>query len=237
MQQRREAGKIRVLVVDDEPLARSNLTTLLSADPGDRTVVDASESRSMAALAAIRADRPDLVFLDVQMPECDGFDVLEMLGEELAPAIIFVTAYDRYASTAGLRGGGARLSAQTLRRCAFRAGALARAKERLNQGWVRPSGVERLAIKGAGQVVFLGVTEIDWIEAADYYVSLHVGARTHLLRRRSLSDASNASWIRAALVGFTARPSSTSTRLRSLGGWVQTGNMSQQCSTTAPRSG
>ena len=172
-----------MLVVDDEPLARSNLTTLLSADP-DIEHVEERES-GLAALAAIRAGRPDLVFLDVQMPECDGFDVLEMLGAELAPAIIFVTAYDRYALRA-FEAGALDYLLKPFDDARFER-ALGRAKERLKRGRDRPGGVERLAIKGAGQVVFLGMAEIDWIEAADYYVSLHVGARTHLLRR-SLSE-------------------------------------------------
>jgi two-component system, LytTR family, response regulator len=183
MQQRDRAGKIRVLVVDDEKLARSNLTVLLSADPEIECVGECDSGQ--AALAAIRTERPDLVFLDVQMPECDGFDVLEFLGRDLPPAIIFVTAYDRYALRA-FETGALDYLLKPFDDARFER-ALARAKERLRAGRDRPLGVERLAIKSAGQVVFLALAEIDWIEAADYYVSLHVGARTHLLRR-SLGD-------------------------------------------------
>ena len=89
------AARIRTVVVDDEPLARSNLTVLLARDP-DIEVVGECDSGA-AALAAIRGLRPDLVFLDVQMPECDGFEVLERLGTALPPAVVFVTAHDQYA--------------------------------------------------------------------------------------------------------------------------------------------
>src|SRR5580658_3110351 len=86
---------IRVLVVDDEALARRNLTLLLERDPD---IASVSECGSGAeALEAIRRSRPELVFLDVQMPECDGFDVLEMLGADLPETVIFVTAYAAYA--------------------------------------------------------------------------------------------------------------------------------------------
>jgi two-component system LytT family response regulator len=115
------------------------------------------------------------------MPECDGFDVIEMLGRDVPPAVVFVTAYDRYALQA------------------FEAGALdyllkpfddsrfhrtmSRIKERFaaekNRFW-KP---DRLAIKNAGEIIFLNLTEIDWIEAADYYAAIHVGSKTHLLRR------------------------------------------------------
>src|SRR6185312_12444931 len=86
---------IRALVVDDEALARRNVTVLLGRDPSIQSVIEASSG--LDAIQEIRKSKPDLVFLDVQMPECDGFDVLELLGSELPPAIIFVTAYDEYA--------------------------------------------------------------------------------------------------------------------------------------------
>ena len=87
--------RIRTLIVDDEPLARSNLAVLLRPDSEVEIVGECGSGEE--ALAAIRGEKPDLVFLDVQMPECDGFDVLEMLGSDLTPAIVFVTAYDQYA--------------------------------------------------------------------------------------------------------------------------------------------
>src|SRR5712664_1803019 len=86
---------IRALVVDDEPLARSNVTVLLRRDPHVDLLGECSSG--IEALAQIRCMQPDLLFLDVQMPECDGFDVLELLGSATPPAIVFVTAYDQYA--------------------------------------------------------------------------------------------------------------------------------------------
>jgi len=135
----------------------------------------------MEALAEIRSTKPDLVFLDVQMPECDGFDVLEMLGGELPPAVVFVTAYDQYALRA-FEAGALDYMLKPFDNDRFER-ALGRAKERIRQGKDQPRNPERLAIRGAGQVLFLKVSEIDWIEAADYYACLHVGTKTHLLRR------------------------------------------------------
>src|SRR6201997_3120917 len=86
---------IRVLVVDDEALARRNLTVLLRNDPDIASVVECESGQE--AIEEIRRFRPDLVFLDVQMPECDGFDVLELLGADMPETVIFVTAYDTYA--------------------------------------------------------------------------------------------------------------------------------------------
>src|ERR1700729_2224681 len=83
------------MIVDDESLARSNVALLLRLHPEIEIVGEYGSG--VEALAEIRNSRPDLVFLDVQMPECDGFDVLEMLGRDLPPAVVFVTAYDQYA--------------------------------------------------------------------------------------------------------------------------------------------
>ena len=91
----RRRAPIRVLVVDDEALARRNLTVLLRRDPDIGSVAECGSG--LEAIEEIRKSKPDLVFLDVQMPECGGFDVLELLGGDLPPAIIFVTAYDEYA--------------------------------------------------------------------------------------------------------------------------------------------
>src|SRR5271168_5348830 len=88
-------ASIQVLVVDDEPLARRNLTVLLRHDPDIASVTESG--CGLDAIAEIRKSKPDLVFLDVQMPECDGFDVIELLGSDLPSTLIFVTAYDEYA--------------------------------------------------------------------------------------------------------------------------------------------
>jgi two-component system, LytTR family, response regulator len=173
--------KIRVAVVDDEPLARSSLKVLLARDPDVELVSECGSGAE--ALREIRKKRPELVFLDVQMPECDGFDVLEQLGGDLPTALVFVTAYDQYALQA-FEAGALDYLLKPFNDERF-GRALKRAKERVEQG--RPARVERVAVKNAGEVLFLKIAEIDWVEAADYYVCLHVGAKTHLLRR-SMSE-------------------------------------------------
>jgi two-component system, LytTR family, response regulator len=175
--------KLRALVVDDEPLARANLTVLLRKDPEIEAVRECSSGAE--AVSEIRATRPHLVFLDVQMPECDGFDVLELLGAELPPAVIFVTAYDQYALRA-FEAGALDYLLKPFDNARFEL-ALTRAKDRIANGLTQPKKADRLAVKNAGQILFLKLSEIDWIEAADYYACLHVGSKTHLLRR-SLND-------------------------------------------------
>lgn len=179
----RGPAKIRALVVDDEPLARSNVVVLLRFDPQIEIVSECGSG--VEALAEIRSRKPDLVFLDVQMPECDGFDVLEMLGGDLPPAVVFVTAYDQYALRA-FEAGALDYVLKPFDNARFER-ALGRAKERIRRGKEQPKKIERLAIKNAGQVSFLKISEIDWIEAADYYACLHVGPKSHLLRR-SIAD-------------------------------------------------
>jgi two-component system, LytTR family, response regulator len=175
--------RFRTLIVDDEPLARSSVKQLLRDDP---TVEIIGECGSGAeAITRIRDDKPDLVFLDVQMPECDGFDVLEMLGADMPFAVVFVTAYDQYALRA-FDAGALDYVLKPFDNARF-ALALSRAKTRLSSGVAKPRTPERLAIKSAGQLLFVNLAEIDWIEAADYYACLHVGPRSHLLRR-SLAD-------------------------------------------------
>jgi two-component system, LytTR family, response regulator len=175
--------KIRTVVVDDEPLARSNLIVMLRRDCEIEVLGEYGSGAD--ALVAIRQTRPDLVFLDVQMPECDGFDVLELLGNNLPPAIVFVTAYDQYALRA-FEAGALDYLLKPFDDARFEQ-ALRRAKEKIASSRQTPVAPDRLIVKGTGQVSFVKVPDIDWIEAADYYVCLHVGTKTHLLRR-SLSD-------------------------------------------------
>jgi two-component system LytT family response regulator len=172
-------GRIRALVVDDEPLARSNVTVLLRRDPEIEVVGECGSG--MEAIAEIRGSKPDLLFLDVQMPECDGFDVLEMLGGEMPAAVVFVTAYDQYALRA-FEAGALDYLLKPFDNTRFDR-ALGRAKERIAHDRNPTPVMEKFVVKSAGQVSFLKASEIDWIEAADYYSCLHVGARTHLLRR------------------------------------------------------
>jgi two-component system, LytTR family, response regulator len=180
---RSHTAKIRTLVVDDEPLARSNLTVLLRLDPEIEIVGECGSG--LKALAEIRGRKPDLVFLDVQMPECDGFDVLEQLGKDMPPAVVFVTAYDQYALKA-FEAGALDYLLKPFDNARFDR-ALGRAKERIALSKEAPRKIDRLVIKGAGQVTFVKISEIDWIEAADYYACLHLRTKTHLLRRR-MSD-------------------------------------------------
>src|SRR6202167_9697 len=179
----RPLGSIRALVVDDEAPARRYVTLLLRRDPDVGSVIECGSG--LEAIEEIRRSRPDLVFLDVQMPECDGFDVLEMLGGDLPPAVVFVTAYDQYALRA-FESGALDYLLKPFDNARFER-ALGRAKERIAQGRKPLRTIERLSVKSAGQVSFLKISEIDWIEAADYYSCLHMGGKTHLLRR-SLSQ-------------------------------------------------
>jgi two-component system LytT family response regulator len=182
---------IRALVVDDESLARTNLTVLLRADPDIASITECASG--MQAVEEIRKSKPDLVFLDVQMPECGGFDVLELLGSE-APIIIFVTAYYEYALRA-FEAGALDYLVKPFDDARF-ARALNRAKDRLAH-YVpsRRRPAERLVVKNRGQVLFVNVADIDWIEAADYYACVHAGTDTHIIRRtlseleRDLGDA------------------------------------------------
>jgi len=193
--------KIRTLVVDDEPLARQNLRILLAEDPEVELVGEAGSGRE--ALSLIREHSPDLVFLDIQMPEMTGFEVLEQMDAAQIPALVFVTAYDKYA----LRAFEVHALDYLLKPFddARFEKALRRAKEQLEQREVselsqrlvalledrdgakaaRPpqqQHLTRLLIKSAGRVFFLKADEIDWIGAEDYYVKLHVGPKGHLLR-------------------------------------------------------
>lgn len=171
--------KLRALIVDDEPLARSNLLVLLKRDP---EIEIAGECGSGAeAIAAIRQLKPDLLFLDVQMPECGGFDVLEILGGEMPAAVVFVTAYEQYALRA-FEAGALDYLLKPFDNARFEL-ALNRVKKRIGLTGSAPRKLEQVAIKSAGQIVFLKIAEIDWIEAADYYACLHVGPKSHLLRR------------------------------------------------------
>jgi two-component system, LytTR family, response regulator len=176
-------AKIRTMIVDDEPLARSNLRVLLQRDPEIAIVGECGSG--VDAPEAIRCAKPDLLFLDIQMPECDGFDVLALLGRDVPPAVVFVTAYDQYALRA-FEAGALDYLLKPFDNARFER-ALERAKQKIAGGKDQPRRLERLVIKSAGEVAFVNLSEIDWIEAADYYAALHVGAKTHLLRR-SMSE-------------------------------------------------
>jgi two-component system LytT family response regulator len=171
------------MVVDDEPLARSNLAVLLRRDPQIAIVGECGSG--VDAPEEIRRAKPDLLFLDVQMPECDGFDVLTLLGSQVPPAIVLVTAYDQHALRA-FETGALDYLLKPFNTSRFEL-ALDRAKQKIAGARGIPPKLARLIVKSAGEVAFVNLSEIDWIEAADYYAALHVGAKTHLLRR-SISE-------------------------------------------------
>ena len=171
---------IRVLVVDDEPLARRNVTVLLQGDPDLESIAECGSGAE--AIETIRKSQPDLVFLDVQMPECGGFDVLEQLGTDLPRAIIFVTAYDAYALRA-FEAGALDYLLKPFDDARFHR-ALHRAKDRLaHSGAMDSRPAKRLVVRSPGRLLFVNVTDVDWIEAASYYACLHVGGETHIIRR------------------------------------------------------
>ncbi len=189
-----DSPTIRVLLVDDEPLARDMLREMLQSDPEAQVVGESCNGRE--ALGAIQAQNPDLIFLDVQMPEMGGFELLSSLGSGKMPYVIFVTAYDQYAVRA------------------FEVQALDYLlkpfdQERFDLSWQRAKAqlrrdqnggmdqriltlleelkagkkhLERLVIKAGGRIYFLDTKDIDWIEAEGNYVSVHSARKAHLLR-------------------------------------------------------
>lgn len=185
---------IRTLIVDDEPLARERLRNLLDAEPDIELLGESGDGAD--ALRLLEELRPDLVFLDVQMPNLDGFSVVETLGDE-APVVVFVTAFDQFAVRAFdaqaldflVKPFGRERFQQTLDRARTRLSQLKKqdlgkevlsALEGLRTG--RRPYVERLVIKSGGKLVFVRVAEIDWIEASGNYVRIHCKGETHLLR-------------------------------------------------------
>ena len=174
-------AKIRALIVDDEPLARSNLKVLLRKDTEIESIQECGSGTE--AVAQIRTTRPDLVFLDVQMPECGGFEVLKRLGaDEPRPVIVFVTAYDEYALRA-FDTGALDYLLKPFDDARFHL-AMQRAKQKIaTQEPLSPPETPRLTVRSAGHVAYVQIPDIDWVEAADYYVCLHVGSKSHLLRK------------------------------------------------------
>ena len=183
---------MRVLIVDDEPLACERLRTLLAAEHGITIAGECHDGRS--ALKAIQELAPDLVFLDVQMPEMDGFAVIEALPAP--PAVIFVTAFDQFAIRAfevcaldyllkpfdreRFAKALARGRAEHERQSASDLGA--RMQSLLAELRGRKQYLDRIVIRAGGRVIFLRAQELDWIEAAGNYVRLHSGAEEYLYR-------------------------------------------------------
>jgi two-component system LytT family response regulator len=192
--------KMRVIIVDDESQARDRLRRLLGSDPEIEVVGECGDGHS--AVEMIRAQRPELVFLDVQMPGMDGFEVLHALGANDLPAIVFVTAFDQHAVRAFEEHALDYLLKPTTR--ARLAKTLARARQR-RMAQTKAPGVpqalldflaeqkaasaaattttRRVAVRTGERTFFVPADDIDWIEAAGNYVILHVGkGSTHILR-------------------------------------------------------
>jgi two-component system LytT family response regulator len=191
--------KIRVLVVDDEALARERACQLLDNDPEIEVIGQCGDGQT--AVEKIQNDSPDLVLLDVQMPELDGFGVLEAVRPEKMPAVIFVTAHEKFALKAFdvhaidylLKPYDKERFQTALRRAKEQ---LARAKSgdlqtRMNaligELKTQPKTANRLVVKTEGRVLLLKNEDVDWVEAADNYVVLHVAADTHMLRETMTS--------------------------------------------------
>ena len=199
-----EGARIRAVIVDDEPTARRGVRLMLQGDAEVEIIGEAANGLDAAEL--IRRERPDLVFLDVQMPGCDGFQVLQKVGRPAVPAVVFVTAYDEHALHAfEVNAVDYLLKPYDDER--FNS-ALARAKEavrrrsieadnsRLNQlleflqarMGVKPepnppdAPTDRVLIKSSGDIYFLKAEEIDWIEAEGDYMKFHTAGRSHLMR-------------------------------------------------------
>ncbi|TAL03547.1 MAG: response regulator transcription factor [Verrucomicrobia bacterium] len=186
--------KIRALIVDDQLIAREAIRRMLTTE-NDIEVV-ALSTTGQEALEAIKTHSPDLVFLDVRLPDMDGFSVLAELPQQRLPVIVFVTANDEFALQAfdvhALDYVVKPISPERLQR------ALQRAREHLQQRRggnmdqrlgallrdlkTSPRQTDRLAVKSSGKVVFLRLADIDWVESADNYVKLHVGSESHMLR-------------------------------------------------------
>jgi len=195
--------KIKTLIVDDEPLARRNLRVLLEKDPQIEILDECRNGRE--AVKAINTLSPDLLFLDIQMPEMDGFDVLERAGPEHIQAIIFVTAFDQYALKAfdvhaldyllkpfdderfanAMKRAKSQIEAREINKLGKRLLALLEERDSERKGSLQQKDyLTRLMIKASGRVMLLKVEEIDFIEADGNYAKLYVGRKTHLLREK-----------------------------------------------------
>lgn len=192
--------KIRAIIADDEPLARSRLRSLLAREPDGELVAECADGD--AAVAAVRQHRPDVLFLDVQMPGRDGFGVLEALAGEPLPQVVFVTAYDQHA----LRAFEARALdyllkpfkqsrfEETVRRVRERLAArpgpspgpdpdLSRQlRELLAESRPAAPTLSRLAVKTNERITFVRVPDLDYLESAGNYVVLHCGKENHVIR-------------------------------------------------------
>jgi two-component system LytT family response regulator len=196
--------KIRILVADDEPLARRGVRQLLAHYEDMEVVGECRNGRE--TLRAIETLVPDLLFLDVQMPEMDGFEVIRIVGVHRMPMLVFVTAYDNFAVQA-FEARALDYLVKPLNVDRFES-TMARIRERLKQAQNadravqleslleaertarQAQGIDRLVLKTDSGTLVIATNEIDWIEAEDYYSCLHIGAKTYLIRE-SLTSLQN----------------------------------------------
>ena len=200
---------LRALIVDDEPIARRRIARLVRAEPDIEIVGECGSGKE--AVAALRAQPVDLLFLDVQMPDCDGFGVLAAVGAERLPTVVFITAYDEYAIRA-FEVHAVDYVLKPVQADRFHA-AVAHARDQIAQATTAQSGrrlralleqaladrepalppvgddppgsrhLERITVRRDGKVVFVKTTDVDWFGAEGNYVRLHVGKVTHVIRQ------------------------------------------------------
>lgn len=191
--------RIRTVVVDDEPLACKRLEKLLKEDEEIELISLCANGEE--AIKQIKEEQPDLVFLDIQMPEINGFDVLQNIDQDEAPLIIFVTAYDEYALKAFEVHALDYLMKPFKKERFF--DSLNRAKKTLKQDsragmnskidnlleYLEPAqgALSRILVKSSGRYFFLKTTDIDWIESAGNYVRIHSGGNNYLIRETMIN--------------------------------------------------
>jgi two-component system LytT family response regulator len=184
--------KLQTLLVDDEPIARRGIRLHLEAHTDFEVVAECKNGKE--AVTAIKGLKPDLVFLDILMPELGGFDVIRSVGSNHMPAVIFITAYDQHAIRAFevnavdylLKPVEGRRFDQAIQRARTRiVDSDKHLGERLESLLVemgkKPKHVERFVVKQKGRIIFVDTADVDWIEAAGNYISLHVGMNTHMV--------------------------------------------------------
>jgi two-component system LytT family response regulator len=183
--------KLRAIIVDDERMARTRLRRMLENDPDVEIVAECADG--LAAVAAVQEESPDLLLLDIQMPGMDGFGVLEALGAERTPEVVFVTAYDEHAIRAFeehaldylMKPVSPERFTKMLARVRERRTHAQRDQESLLEMLAQRKAEARgtrLVVRSGERTTFVSPEEIDWVEAAGNYAILHLGKRTHILR-------------------------------------------------------
>jgi len=183
--------KLRTIIVDDERMARTRLRRMLEQDANVDIVAECADG--LAAVNAVREEAPDLLLLDIQMPGMDGFGVLEAIGPERTPEVVFVTAYDEYAIHAFeehaldylMKPVSPERFTKMLARVRERRAHAQRDQESLKELLTHHKAENRgtrLVVRSGERTTFVSPEEIDWVEAAGNYAILHLGKRTHILR-------------------------------------------------------